>query len=532
MAFKLRSSSPLMQIDPPGKVKYGTPEYKKAYDKGEVISKSGVRSPIALDEVTVRAKAKDKGFWKQSISKYTKENKDTGLLGAIGSVVTYPMSIPQDAMTYATTGKVQRPSEALKIKNPIGAAATDMVLDPTNLVGGSIVGPKAVKAAGRVLPKIGARISKGVKSAKSSFNRVDNLAKEFDALSLRLDDLTKNTSSQSFNKVVKVAKPTTEVKKPSQVVHDLGGTDETDNWAKMSEKWAALDISAGKKIEKKAKLHKGKFVEKYGAKYNEHDVKLHGRLQETELGRRDSRVANVITEERDIKKDKNELELFSLNKSENSDRVFEKKHGINKKYTKTDELLNNVYTHGYDNSINLRGTRGGDPINKKFYKKEVIPKLENLVKKNKLKSEETFYRGDTDYPVKNVWRGGVKQPKGSIKFSELQVGDVWKPGSFVSTSREKYIADGFGTIQSDIKAPPGQSILSSNSVKGGEFSSEKEILLPSKLKFKVESKLKMGRGKSGGKSGDKIAYKQSIVNPYTVGGGLTIGGMLQGNKNK
>jgi hypothetical protein len=520
MAFKLRSSSPLMQIDPPGKVKYGTPEYKKAYDKGEVISKSGVRSPIALDEVVVRGKPKEKGFWKQSISKYTKENKDTGLLGAIGSVVTYPMSVPQDAMTYATTGKVQRPSEALKIKNPIGAAATDMVLDPTNLVGGGVVGPKVVKAAGRVLPKIGAKISKGVKSAASSFNRVDNAIKKSDALISKIDDLTKNASAV--------------VKKPSQVVHDLGGTDEIDEWGKMSEKWEASDISAGKKIDKKAKLHKGKFVEKYGTQYNEHDVKLHGRLQETELGRRDPKVATVISEERDIKKykSKDPATLKGVKSSNNSEKIFEKKHGISKSYTKTDELLNNVYTHGYDNSINLRGTRGGDPINKKFYKKEVIPKLENLVKKNKLKSDEILYRGDTDYPVKKVWRGGVKQPKGSIKFSELQVGDVWKPGSFVSTSREKYIAEGFGTIQSDIKAPPGQSILSSNAVKGGEFASEKEILLPSKLKFRVESKVKKGRGKSGGKSGDKIAYKQSIVNPYTVGSGIAISGMLQGNKKK
>jgi hypothetical protein len=171
MAFKLRGSSPLMQIDPPGKVKYGTPEYKKAYDKGEVISKSGVRSPIALDEVVVRGKPKEKGFWKQSISKYTKENKDTGLLGAIGSVVTYPMSVPQDAMTYATTGKVQRPSEALKIKNPIGAAATDMVLDPTNLVGGGAVGKKLVSGNYKLLEKISSEIPKNLKSIGSSISK-------------------------------------------------------------------------------------------------------------------------------------------------------------------------------------------------------------------------------------------------------------------------------------------------------------------------------------------------------------------------
>jgi hypothetical protein len=36
---------------------------------------------------------------------------------------------------YGLTGKVQRPSEALNIKNPIGALATDVIADPTNLLG-------------------------------------------------------------------------------------------------------------------------------------------------------------------------------------------------------------------------------------------------------------------------------------------------------------------------------------------------------------------------------------------------------------
>ena len=153
MNFKSKNKSPIKQETPPGKVKYGTPEYKSAYNKGEVLGKDGARSPIALDEVTIKAKPKKEGFWKQSINKYTKEHASDGLFGALGSVVTYPLQVPQDAATYATTGKVQRPSEALNIKNKVGAAVTDIALDPVNLVGGGSVVKSAVKAGINKLSK-------------------------------------------------------------------------------------------------------------------------------------------------------------------------------------------------------------------------------------------------------------------------------------------------------------------------------------------------------------------------------------------
>jgi hypothetical protein len=52
-------------------------------------------------------------------------------------------SIPQKAITKLITGKYQAPSEAMGIKNKAGAIATDMILDPVNLVGAG-----AVKATG------------------------------------------------------------------------------------------------------------------------------------------------------------------------------------------------------------------------------------------------------------------------------------------------------------------------------------------------------------------------------------------------
>ena len=58
-------------------------------------------------------------------------------------------SVPQKAVTKMVTGKYQTPSEAMNIKNPVGAFATDMILDPVNLlgIGAATKAPKATKAA-------------------------------------------------------------------------------------------------------------------------------------------------------------------------------------------------------------------------------------------------------------------------------------------------------------------------------------------------------------------------------------------------
>jgi hypothetical protein len=129
-------------------VKYGTPEYIEAYNKGEIITDDGVRSPIALDEVVIQNNYKrDRGFWEQSRDKFLNENRDAGLFGAIGSVATYPLAVAQDAMMYGLTGKVQTPSEGMGIENPYGAMTVNMLADPTNLVGaGILTKEKALRA--------------------------------------------------------------------------------------------------------------------------------------------------------------------------------------------------------------------------------------------------------------------------------------------------------------------------------------------------------------------------------------------------
>jgi hypothetical protein len=138
-----------------GTVIWGTPEYEAAYNRGEVVTDKGVRSEVTLeggqlDEVVV--KGKKRGFWEQSRDKYLKEHQDDGLLGAIGSVATYPLAVGQHALTYGTTGKVQDPDEAWGYNTNEGwfdsagafgrnlaDAGLNIGADPSNLVGAGIV---------------------------------------------------------------------------------------------------------------------------------------------------------------------------------------------------------------------------------------------------------------------------------------------------------------------------------------------------------------------------------------------------------
>ena len=137
-------------------VDWGTPEYEKAYNRGEVLSEDGVRSEVTLEggvlpEVVLQNNYKD-GFWGQSRKKYIKDNEGAGLLSAIGSVATYPLSVPQHALTYLTTGKVQDPSEAwghntnegwfdspAAFGRNLDDAALNIILDPVNLIGAGIL---------------------------------------------------------------------------------------------------------------------------------------------------------------------------------------------------------------------------------------------------------------------------------------------------------------------------------------------------------------------------------------------------------
>jgi len=81
-------------------------------------------------------------------------------IDAVGNV----MSAPARGMTYLATGKYQDPSEALGITNPYAKFATDLVLDPMNLVAGAGLIGKAGKLSKEA--KVLEEASKASKIAK------------------------------------------------------------------------------------------------------------------------------------------------------------------------------------------------------------------------------------------------------------------------------------------------------------------------------------------------------------------------------
>lgn len=177
------------------KVEYGTPEYREAYNKGEVVTDKGVRSPIALDEVVIQNNYKrPRGFWEQYADKIVEENKNAGPLGAaVGTPISAVFSLPQLAMMKALTGKMQRPSEAMDIENPYGAIAIDAITDPTNLVGAGVLtkeealaklasiknSPRFTKGMVKgVIPKLGDEFANAVENIDGDKVFYDNTATE------------------------------------------------------------------------------------------------------------------------------------------------------------------------------------------------------------------------------------------------------------------------------------------------------------------------------------------------------------------
>lgn len=327
-------------------------------------------------------------------------------------------------------------------------------------------------------------------------------------------DLVKKVRDRLFNKIVKSpygkkAKVLLPSGKPEFVPSNIEADKkiiplEDDFWDDLGMEGEDKIVASRVKYDDLSNLmekYGEKFTKKYGTKYTEEDLGLFAKME-------------AIDKER-LQTQSN----YSLRSDAELSDNFIGKHAISREYTPMDELLTDSYTRGYDSRMNNRAGKHSASVNTEFYKKEVSPKLEELIKKNKLKSTETLHRGESDYMVKNVWREGVLQPKSSIQYSQLQKGDVFKPGSFVSTSLSRSKANIFGGITSEITAPAGQSILFPNATGVKNFYGEKEALLPRKLKYRVDDVEDL-LSSDGSRTVIKKLFKHSIVNPYTVAGAV------------
>jgi hypothetical protein len=119
-----------------------------------------------------------------------KQPNDASGAGGIGTAmmetVMAPFSAPQLASVYGATGKVQMPSEAMNIQNPVGSFLADAVLDPTNLVGAGIA-----KNLGK--GSLQNMVRSRMRGARPNLQRsVDNISNELPAppSELRLNEST------------------------------------------------------------------------------------------------------------------------------------------------------------------------------------------------------------------------------------------------------------------------------------------------------------------------------------------------------
>ena len=181
----------------------GNPNYNIGFKYGKTFQEGGERSteqnPVKMDPVNI--KAPERSWFDKHITRplrkfgrsyakkisnqtggsewYKKPNSVASAFFSTGP--GFVAEAPQLAATYAATGKVQTPSEAMNIENPYGAFAVDAVLDPTNLVGAGVA------------KKLGSGSLKNmVKSSPKGF--VKN-AKEQELYSAVTKDLLKNSDS-------------------------------------------------------------------------------------------------------------------------------------------------------------------------------------------------------------------------------------------------------------------------------------------------------------------------------------------------
>ena len=223
---------------------WGTPEYEKAYNRGEVLSEDGVRSEVTLDggkleDVVIKGKKRKKGFWEQSRDAYLKEHQDDGLFGAIGSVVTYPLGLAQQAMMYGLTDKVQKPSEVVGFKNNEGWFANpssfgknltnlgvDIVTDPANWIGlgelstvGRLTKAEALAKLAKIETRVAPELMEGARTNGLTFkgtprkypinNSQRAVTEDVDRLFEEFPELAKTGSKEEYIKYLETIQPET-----------------------------------------------------------------------------------------------------------------------------------------------------------------------------------------------------------------------------------------------------------------------------------------------------------------------------------
>lgn len=244
-------------------------------------------------------------------------------------------------------------------------------------------------------------------------------------------------------------------------------------------------------LEKLKDKYKDDFETLFGSNYDDKDLGLYAKLRDVSEG-------NI-----------NDVNLNQFNK------WFLEKHKAKLDFTPEEEVVIDAYTWGYDKRINKR-ISDSSPSHR-FYEDVIAPKLEEIILKNQLKEDTKVIRRVSDFKAL-VERDGKKM---TIYYSDMQPGDIYIPNSFTSTSLTSMPS--FGSIESEIRLPKGQSYLPAFGAKSNIYKHETEILLPFDVRFKVLERTTTGKNPM---------YKLAVDNPYSLIPFALLGGLESQQNNE
>lgn len=237
--------------------------------------------------------------------------------------------------------------------------------------------------------------------------------------------------------------------------------------------------------------YKDDFETLFGSNYDDKDLGLYAKLRDISEG-------NI-----------NDVQLSQFNK------WFLEKHKPKLDFTPEEEVIIDAYTWGYDKRINKRSSASS--TSHRFYEDVIAPKLEEIILKNQLKEDTKVIRRVSDFKAL-VERDGKKM---TIYYSDMQPGDIYIPNSFTSTSLTPMPS--FGSIESEIQLPKGQSYLPAFGARSNVYKHESEILLPFDVRFKVLERTTTGKNPM---------YKLAVDNKYSLIPFALLGGLESQQNNE
>lgn len=367
----------------------------------------------------------------------------------------------------------------------------DIATDPLNLLGSSSF-RNGLKKFGKVASTVGDITAEAAKKNTISALEYIGLLEENKPSTL-LNKIPTHSLSNPFSKptvektILSLPKDTEDEIEVFGKLLENGDNSAWNNYFGKKTYSPFVDTS-NSQVDKWGKESIDEFVEKYGNTFSDKDIGLYGKRKN----------ADKINDIYEINHPKSSA-------MQRDTRKFAETQGFNRSSVSSpdDKVMIESYTRGYDSAMNRR-TSASPGTNRDYYEKEIIPDFENIILRNKITEPATVYRHMENYPVKVERNGQMME----INLEDLQHGDIYEPKSFLSTSLDPKESYSFGPLGYEIDLPKKQSYLIPNEMGRNQYSHEKEVVLPEKLKFLYE--------KFSNEKGLGIRGKFKIMNPYVT----------------